>query len=138
MNAWSLPPSQRITFARFGPFGAEHEDRPEWEAHWSYDVPIDDSATRHLLPLTSAQMIQREALRLRNCIGDYIPQVLSGTHYFSRWNGAEPAAVCLQRDGSAEWRLGECAGIGNRPLSPSTGNQIAHVIRAVLVGYSVN
>lgn len=72
-----------------------------------------------LSPLTSAKMMQCEALRMRNCIAEYISYVLSGTHYFYRWNGAEPAIVCLQRDARGPWQLGQCASVGNRSLISS-------------------
>jgi hypothetical protein len=85
-----------------------------------------------LTPLTSAKMIQREALSMRNCIADYVSQVLNGTHYFYRWSGPEPATVCFQRDAFYGWRLGECAGIGNQQLSSNTCDQIARLIGAAL------
>ena len=91
-------------------------------------APIPE--TGHLSPLASAKMIQREALRMRNCIADYIPRVLSGTHYFYRWSGAEPATVCVERDPFDGWQLRECAGIANHQLAPSTCDQI----RATLAG----
>ena len=87
---------------------------------------------KRLQPLTSARMMRSEGLRMRNCIGWLVRSVVAGRHYFYRWDGAEPATVCLVRNASGGWELGDCRGVGNSSLSPETMQQISIAVQAAL------
>ena len=87
---------------------------------------------KRLQPLTSARMMRSEGLRMRNCIGGRVRSVAAGSCYFYRWEGAEPATVCLVRNPSGCWELGDCLGVGNLPLSPETMKQISASVQAAL------
>jgi hypothetical protein len=94
--------------------------------------PAPISEIGHLSPLTSANMMKREALRMHNCVVDYIPSVLMGTHYFYHWSGAESATISLERNSKSRWQLAKSVGIANHELSSSTSNQIGRVIGVAL------
>ena len=87
---------------------------------------------KRLQPLTSARMMRSEGHWMHNCIGGLVRSVVAGSCYFYRWEGAEPATVCLVRNRSSGWELGECRGVGNSSLSPETMQQIGAAVQAAL------
>jgi hypothetical protein len=88
---------------------------------------------KRLRPLRSARIMRSEGHSMRNCIGGLTRSVVDGSRYFYRWEGAEPATVCLVRNPSGCWELGDCLGVGNLPLSRETMQQISVAVQAALV-----
>ena len=95
-------------------------------------LPAPLQGDKRLQPLTSARMMRSEGHWMRNCIGGHVRSVVDGNRYFYRWEGAEPAIVCLVRNPSGGWELGDCRGVRNLPLSPETMQQISVAVQAAL------
>jgi hypothetical protein len=86
--------------------------------------PAPFPGDHRLHPLTSARMMRAEGYRMRNCIGELTWQVVFGSRYFYRWEGQEPATLCLERDASRAWVVEKSVGLYNQPLTPTTAAQI--------------
>jgi len=80
--------------------------------------------SENLVPLTSSKLLRAEGLRMRNCIADFSWACLSGSRYFYRWTGPEPATVLVVRDMSDVWKFSGCEGMNGQPLLPNTRSQI--------------
>ena len=85
-----------------------------------------------LCPLSSAEMLRSEARRMRNCIANYLPDILAGRVYFYRWDAAEPATIMLERRASGEWRLEEYLGLDNDDLTEPTRARIRAAVQAAI------
>jgi hypothetical protein len=94
--------------------------------------PPPVAANDRLQPITSARMMRVEANHMRNCIGSLAWSVLNGSCYFYRWDGSEPATVCLAKDPSGRWVLDTALGKNNKPLTPKTEVEIETVLQSVL------
>jgi hypothetical protein len=92
--------------------------------------PFSEDAV--LKPLSTAPMLRAEALRMRNCIASYLPEIACGDAYFYAWNGFERACILLRRRASGGWCLGEALGVANAPLSAETERRIRAAIQARL------
>ena len=90
------------------------------------------AAGRHLVPLSSAEAMRREALEMRNCLDALVPSVLEGSAYFFHWDGGEPATVMLERDPAAGWQFHKVLGFDNQPVDDKTDRYIRALVRTRL------
>ena len=65
-------------------------------------------------------MMRAEGRRMCNCLGSLAWSVLNGSLCFYRWEGAEPATVCLTKNPSGRWVLDTALGENNKLLTPET------------------
>jgi hypothetical protein len=90
------------------------------------------AANGRLQPITAARMMRVEASFMRNCLGGLARSVVDGSRYFYRWEGSEPATVCLARNPLGRWELDTALGENNKPLTLKTKVEIEAVLQSVL------
>jgi hypothetical protein len=94
--------------------------------------PPPVAANGRLQPITSARLMRVEASDMRNCLGNLTWSAANGSNYFYRWDGSEPATVCLAKDPSGHWVLEDALGKNNEPLTPKTKVEIEMVLQLAL------
>ena len=67
-----------------------------------------------LKALTTTKELEREGLRMKNCLANQAGNVLAGRKAYFRWQGDHPATV--QFTHTSNWRLGRILGPQNQPL----------------------
>jgi hypothetical protein len=77
-------------------------------------------------------MMRVEGRHMRNCLGRLAWSVTNGSYYFYRWDGSEPATVCLAKNPSGRWVLHTALGKNNEPLTPKTRAEIEAVLQSAL------
>ena len=76
--------------------------------------------------------MRAEARRMHNCLGSVARSVLEGSRYFYRWNGSEPATVCLVKNPTGRWVLHDALGKDNEPLTAKTKVEIETALQSAL------
>ncbi len=65
-------------------------------------------------PICSADELARAARRFRNCLRNFIPDVIRGEMYFYVWHGDETAVIQLKPERPFGWLVNEIWGVQNR------------------------
>jgi len=94
--------------------------------------PPPVAANDRLQPITSAKRMRAEARRMHNCLGSLAQSVLEGSRYFYRWNGSEPATVCLVKNPTGRWVLHDALGKDNEPITAKTKVEIETALQSAL------
>jgi hypothetical protein len=85
-----------------------------------------------LTPLRTTKELEREGLRMKNCLADQAVNVRAGRKAYFRWQGAQPATVQFIR--TSRWRLGQILGPQNKSLPFVEVEPIRRFAEALLAG----